>query len=117
MVPNNIKTQLLYQNKTKTLTKYPILTKLPSKSNQNLVNQSVLYLPTPTETADQWDASIKQERRLIRSAKWYQEFGTLNPSIQSFVNSITPIGCGHWLTQEKLKQAIYKCTKYTSQYK
>ena len=53
MVPNNIKTQLLYQNKTKTLTKYPILTKLPRKSNQNLVNQSVLYLPTPTETADQ----------------------------------------------------------------
>ena len=54
---------------------------------------------------------------MLHSTKCYQQFGTLKPFAQSFENSIPPIGYVCSVTQEKIKQEIYKCTKSTSKYK
>ena len=64
---------------------------------------------------DQWDEINKQDKHLLRSTKLYQQFDTLNHYAQSFGNLITPIGYSRWVNQDKIKQAIYKCTKSTSQ--
>ena len=40
-----------------------------------------------------------------------------NPYAQSFGDSITPIGNGSWVNQDKIEQAISKCTKSLSKWK
>ena len=64
----------------------------------------------------QRDAINNQCKSLLLSIKWYQQFGTLNLYAQSFGNLIPLIGYDCWVTQDKMKQSIYKCTKYTLKY-